>query len=267
MQHVFSFWQKCHETTIVYSLQQSLTTLQTQFAGIEQVHNVYNWNYGPDSGLIHYWVYVCQSTSIFITFFRGLTGLTILPFGLPIQPSPERERETDLKLLGSVPPWAPFRCNLSIRVTFAVFIPATGSTVVVQCFEFEDVVGETVRARFPRKASGRRVGHNRWTAQNFTMSEPNIVESLQIKLWPSMIGWQTDIGFIWFTVYHTHICMIWYDMICYDMIWYDIWYDMIWYMIWYDIWYDMIWHDMTWHDMIWCDVMWYDMGDSRWDCD
>lgn len=104
MQHVFSFWQKCHETTIVYSLQQSLTTLQTQFAGIEQVHNVYNWNYGPDSGLIHYWVYVCQSTSIFITFFRGLTGLTILPFGLPIQPSPERERETDLKLLGSVPP-------------------------------------------------------------------------------------------------------------------------------------------------------------------
>jgi hypothetical protein len=38
-----------------------------------------------------------------------------------------------------------------------------------------------------------------------------------------------------------------YDMICYDMIWYDIWY-MIWYMI-YDIWYD-IWYDMIWYDMI-----------------
>ena len=217
------------------SLQQSLTTLQLQLAGIEQVHNVYNRNYGPDSGLIHYWVYVCQPTSIFITFFRGLTGLAILPFGLPIQPSPERERETDLKLLGSVPPWAPFRCNLSIRVTFAVFIPAKGSTVVVQCFDFEDVVGETVRARFPRKASGRRVGHNRWTAQNFTMSGPKIVESLQIKSWPSMMGWQPDISFIWFTVYHTHMTYVYI------------------YMIWYD--------------MIWCDVMWYDMGDSRWDCD
>ena len=33
--------------------------------------------------------------------------------------------------------------------------------------------------------------------------------------------------------------MIWYDIIRYDMIWYDIcdmiWYDMIWYMIWYDM--------------------------------
>jgi hypothetical protein len=43
----------------------------------------------------------------------------------------------------------------------------------------EDVVVETVKARFLRKASGRRVGH-RWTAQNFTMNGPNIVENLQI---------------------------------------------------------------------------------------
>ena len=39
--------------------------------------------------------------------------------------------------------------------------------------------------------------------------------------------------------------MIWYDdMICYDMIWYDIWYD-----VWYDMTYDMI-YDMIWYNMI-----------------
>ena len=71
--------------------------------------------------------------------------------------------------------------------------------------------------------------------------------------------------------------MIWYDMICYDMIWYDdtIWYDMmIWYDIWYDmmwcdvmwymIWYDMIWYDMIWCDVMWCDVMWCDMWCDIW---
>ena len=50
--------------------------------------------------------------------------------------------------------------------------------------------------------------------------------------------------------------MIWYDMICYDMMWCDVmWYDMICYammwcdMIWYDISYDMIWYDIS-YDMI-----------------
>jgi hypothetical protein len=62
--------------------------------------------------------------------------------------------------------------------------------------------------------------------------------------------------------------MMWYNMIRYDMIWYDTWY-MIWYMMWYDMirWYDtwyMIWYmisnviyDMV-YDMIWC-MMWHDM--------
>jgi hypothetical protein len=48
-----------------------------------------------------------------------------------------------------------------------------------------------------------------------------------------------------------------YDMIWYDMKWYDIWYD-IWYMIWYVMtWYDII-YDMIWYDMIWYDI-WYDI--------
>ena len=35
-----------------------------------------------------------------------------------------------------------------------------------------------------------------------------------------------------------HGMIWWYDMTCYDMVWYMIWYD----MKWYDIWYDTIWY-------------------------
>ena len=60
---------------------------------------------------------------------------------------------------------------------------------------------------------------------------------------------------------------IWY-VPWYDMIWliYDIWHDMIniWYMTWYDMTYDMI-YDMIWYNMIWYDwymihaMIWYDI--------
>ena len=113
-----------------------------------------NRNYGSENGSIHYWVYTFQFPQYLSPSFVNWLFCLLACQSSRVQ---KGNRKRILNFWNLCPPEHLFRCNLSLRVTIAVFIPAKSSTVAVQCFE--DVVGDTVKARFHRKASGSQSWH------------------------------------------------------------------------------------------------------------
>ena len=65
-------------------------------------------------------------------------------------------------------------------------------------------------------------------------------------------------GMVYDMVWHG---LLWYVMVCYDMVWCGMVYDMVWHgLLWYVmVCYDMVWCGVAWYGMVWYGMVWYGM--------